>query len=52
MGNASSLLEGIGRGRMGRIVMAKLAMDIDVIGGNPGTGEKGKDSHRVFSPSR
>ena len=33
MGSASNLLEGIGRGRMSRIVMGKLAMDIDLLEG-------------------
>ena len=31
--NMSSLLEGIGRGRMNRIVMGKLGMDIDLLQG-------------------
>ena len=33
MGNVLSLLEGIGRGRMNRIVMGKLGMDIDLLQG-------------------
>jgi len=31
MGNACDLLEGVGRGRMGRVVMGKLAMDVDLL---------------------
>ena len=33
MGSPSALLEGIGRGRMARIVMGKLKMDIDLLEG-------------------
>jgi len=33
MGDSSDLLEGIGKGRMGRIVMGKLAMNIDLLEG-------------------
>jgi predicted DNA-binding protein with PD1-like motif len=33
MGNVSNLLEGIGRGRMDRMVMGKLRMDIDLLEG-------------------
>jgi predicted DNA-binding protein with PD1-like motif len=33
MGSSSTLLEGIGRGRMARIVMGKLKMDIDLLEG-------------------
>jgi predicted DNA-binding protein with PD1-like motif len=33
MGNVLSLLEGIGRGQMNRIVMGKLGMDIDLLQG-------------------
>ena len=33
MGNVHSLLEGIGRGRMNRIVMGKLGMNIDLLEG-------------------
>jgi predicted DNA-binding protein with PD1-like motif len=33
MGNVLSLLEGIGRGRIDRIVMGKLGMDIDLLEG-------------------
>ncbi len=33
MGNARNLLEGLGRGRMARVVMGKLAMDIDLLEG-------------------
>src|SRR4030042_2246363 len=33
MESAHSLLEGIGKGRMDRIVMGKLRMDIDLLGG-------------------
>ena len=33
MGNGSSLLEGTGRGRMTRIVMGKLKMDVDLLEG-------------------
>ena len=33
MGNVLSLLEGIGRGQMNRIVMGKLGMDIDLLEG-------------------
>jgi predicted DNA-binding protein with PD1-like motif len=33
MGNVSNLLEGIGRGRMDRMVMGKLALDIDLLEG-------------------
>jgi predicted DNA-binding protein with PD1-like motif len=33
MENVSSLLEGVGRGRMNRIVMGKLKMDIDLLEG-------------------
>jgi predicted DNA-binding protein with PD1-like motif len=33
MGNVLSLLEGIGRGQMNRIVMGKLRMDIDLLEG-------------------
>ena len=33
MGSGFDLLEGIGRGRMDRIVMGKLGMDIDLLGG-------------------
>ena len=33
MGNVLSLLEGIGKGRIDRIVMGKLRMDIDLLGG-------------------
>lgn len=33
MGSSSALLEGIGRGRMARIVMGKLKMDIDLLKG-------------------
>jgi len=33
MGNVLSLLEGIGKGRMGRIVMGKLGMNIDLLQG-------------------
>jgi len=33
MGNVRSLLEGIGRGQMNRIVMGKLGMDIDLLQG-------------------
>jgi len=33
MGNVSSLLEGTGRGRMNRIVMGKLKMDVDLLQG-------------------
>ncbi len=33
MENAHSLLEGIGKGRIDRIVMGKLRMDIDLLGG-------------------
>jgi predicted DNA-binding protein with PD1-like motif len=33
MENSPSFLEGVGRGRMGRIVMGKLAMDIDLLKG-------------------
>jgi len=33
MANVSSLLEGIGRGRMNRIVMGKLKMDVDLLQG-------------------
>jgi predicted DNA-binding protein with PD1-like motif len=33
MGNVRNLLEGVGRGRMGRVVMGKLAMDIDLLEG-------------------
>ncbi|HVP77698.1 MAG TPA: PPC domain-containing DNA-binding protein [Thermodesulfobacteriota bacterium] len=33
MENVSSLLEGIGRGRMNRIVMGKLKMDVDLLEG-------------------
>jgi predicted DNA-binding protein with PD1-like motif len=33
MGSSSALLEGIGRGRMDRIVMGKLKMDIDLLEG-------------------
>ena len=30
MGSVRNLLEGVGRGRMGRVVMGKLAMDVDL----------------------
>jgi len=33
MGSACNLLEGVGRGRMGRVVMGKLAMDVDLLEG-------------------
>jgi len=33
MGQSPNLLEGIGRGRMGRVVVGKLAMDIDLLEG-------------------
>jgi predicted DNA-binding protein with PD1-like motif len=33
MGNVRNLLEGSGRGRMARVVMGKLAMDIDLLAG-------------------
>ncbi len=33
MGSVRSLLEGVGRGKMGRVVMGKLAMDIDLLKG-------------------
>lgn len=33
MGNVHNLLEGVGRGRMSRVVMGKLAMDIDLLQG-------------------
>jgi predicted DNA-binding protein with PD1-like motif len=33
MGSSSALLEGVGRGRIGRIVMGKLKMDIDLLEG-------------------
>ncbi|MDI7261957.1 MAG: DNA-binding protein [Thermodesulfobacteriota bacterium] len=33
MGSVRNLLEGVGRGRMGRVVMGKLAMDIDLLEG-------------------
>ena len=33
MGSFSNLLEGIGRGRMNRIVMGKLGMDVDLLEG-------------------
>jgi predicted DNA-binding protein with PD1-like motif len=33
MGNIQDLLEGVGRGRMGRVVFGKLAMDIDFLEG-------------------
>jgi hypothetical protein len=33
MGSFSNLLEGIGRGRIDRIVMGKLGMDIDLLEG-------------------
>jgi len=33
MGQSPDLLEGIGRGRMGRVVVGKLVMDIDLLAG-------------------
>ncbi|MDP2970251.1 MAG: DNA-binding protein [Deltaproteobacteria bacterium] len=33
MGSVRNLLEGVGRGKMGRVVMGKLAMDIDLLEG-------------------
>jgi predicted DNA-binding protein with PD1-like motif len=33
MERAGNLLEGVGKGRIGRMVMGKLAMDIDLLGG-------------------
>ena len=33
MGSACNLLEGVGRGRMGRVMMGKLAMDVDLLEG-------------------
>ena len=33
MGSVRNLLEGVGRGRMGRVVMGKLAMDVDLLAG-------------------
>ena len=33
MGSACNLLEGVGRGKMGRVVMGKLAMDVDLLEG-------------------
>ncbi len=33
MGSVRNLLEGVGRGRMGRVVMGKLAIDIDLLEG-------------------
>ena len=33
MGSACNLLEGVGRGRMGRVVMGKLRMDVDLLEG-------------------
>jgi predicted DNA-binding protein with PD1-like motif len=33
MGSVRNLLEGVGRGRMGRVVMGKLAMDVDLLEG-------------------
>ncbi|MBM4339092.1 MAG: DNA-binding protein [Deltaproteobacteria bacterium] len=33
MKNAGNLLEGAGRGRIGRVVMGKLAMGVDLLGG-------------------
>jgi len=33
MGSVRNLLEGVGRGKMGRVVMGKLAMDVDLLEG-------------------
>ncbi|MBS3918555.1 MAG: DNA-binding protein [Deltaproteobacteria bacterium] len=33
MGNVQDLVEGVGRGKMGRVVMGKLAIDIDLLEG-------------------
>ena len=46
MGSGFDLLEGIGRGRMDRIVMGKLGMDIDLLGGIQELAKKGRDSNR------
>jgi predicted DNA-binding protein with PD1-like motif len=40
MGSFSALLEGVGRGRMDRIVMGKLKMDIDLLEGIQGLAKK------------
>ena len=45
MGSFSNLLEGIGRGRIDRIVMGKLGMDIDLLEGIQELVKRGRGSN-------